>query len=75
MSGAAAKVSRRQLRRAFGPDVVASLGEGSSKIQHIDQGLAQMAQSLELQRQAIIALAEVRNRGLFGRLAWLVVGR
>ncbi len=75
MNGSAVKVQRRELRRAFGPEAVASLGEGSAKIQHIDEGLAQLAQALELQRQAILALTEIRNRSFLGRLRWLVTGR
>lgn len=75
MNGTVAKVSRRQLRRAFGPAAIASLSNGSTQIQRIDHGLGQLAHALELQRQAVLALTEIRNRSLWGRLRWLVMGR
>jgi len=75
MSGAIAKATRRDLRRAFGSSAVSTITTQSEQLRHIDRALQGQAKALELQRQAIVALVEWRNRSLFGRLRWLVTGR
>lgn len=62
MNGSTARVTKRQIRKAFGDEATALV-----KAQH--QGLQQHAQAIE----ALMGVVFTRN--LLGRLWWLVTGR
>jgi hypothetical protein len=87
MSQAAAKVSRRQIRKALGPDTVDTVQRMAAGLdnhaQHIDALTARLSDIEAGHLPAImgrvasneLTLAQHIDRGFFGRLKWLVLGK
>lgn len=67
MSQSAARVSRRDLRRAFGTEAVALVEQQSASLGKLAEGCVALAGRVQ-------DLEGVRDRGFWGRLRWLVRG-
>lgn len=72
MSGSAAKTTRRDLRRAFGEDVVRSLEDILAK--HTGQ-FGEVAEKHNVLVEKVRDLDAWWQRSVFGRLRWLFLGR
>lgn len=68
MSQAASRASRREIRRAFGPEALDLLAQHNDSI----LALAEAGKALATDVKALNAL---RSRPILGRLRWLLVGR
>ena len=82
MNATAAKHTRRDLRRAMGPEALDLVGHQAQAIRTLQEWTLMTTRLLEVQtdrldllRQDVDVLCAVSARSFLGRLRWLVTGR